>query len=565
MAWFIAGVRSRVRRNLGVATVVFLATMAAVVATALATINPSRDANAVAGAITDSAPGGSVTGASFPIIPPPPQCSNGTDDDGDTFTDFPADPECASAEDGDEDTAGDQIGGNPAGVSDSSLTGFPTSGPNYAILSNGDTRIADDPNNADDSGVDSGGGDGGHGSSFFDVVTLKVDLNVPAGANCAQVDFRFLSEEFPEFVGQDVNDGFVAELDTSDFSADPSQNNKVVAPHNFAFDQGGNVISVNTSGPTAMSAAEASGTTYDGATPLLRASTPITSGAHSIYFSIFDQGDGIFDSAVFLDHLQLVNLSGQQCHAGATNDFTPPDTTITQGPHNGSTISDATPTFKFTSSEPNSTFECSVDGGPFQACTTPFTTDHLADGQHTFAVRAIDAAGNVDPTPAQRTFTVHHQPPGPGPQPHPHPHHPSLKCGGSKATIVGTPHGDNIHGTKKADVIVARGGADKIHSLGGPDKVCPNKGNDTVGGGKGGDFLRGGAGDDAERGSRGNDILRGKQGDDVLRGGRNADLLGGGRNSDALLGGRGNDTLHGGAGLDQCLGGGGHNLFADCE
>ena len=223
------------------------------------------------------------------------------------------------------------------------------------------------------------------------------------------------------------------------------------------------------------------------------------------------------------------------------------------------------PTFKFTSSEPNSTFECSVDGEPFHVCTRPFTTHHLADGQHTFAVRAIDAAGNVDPTPAQRTFTVHHQPPGPAPQPHPHPHPPSLRCGGSKATIVGTPHGDNIHGTKKADVIVARGGADKIHSLGGPDKVCPNKGNDTVGGGKGGDFLRGGAGDDAERGSRGNDILRGKQGDDVLRGGRNADLLGGGRNSDALLGGRGNDTLHGGAGLDQCLGGGGHNLFADCE
>jgi Ca2+-binding RTX toxin-like protein len=565
MAWFFATVRSRIRRNLGFATVAFLATMAAVVATAVAAINPSRDANAVTGAIADSAPAGSVTGASFPIIPPTAECSNGIDDDGDGLTDFPADPDCASAQDDDEFTAGDQpvdtTGINPAAVADSGLASFPTSGTTFGILSSGDATFADDPNDSESTGASNNGGDGGHGSSFFDVVTLKVDVNVPASSNCAQIDFRFLSDEFPEFVGSNVNDGFVAELDTSDFSADPAQNNKVIAPHNFAFDQDGNVISVNTSGPTAMSAAEASGTTYDGATPPLRASTPITSGPHSIFLSVFDQGDSIYDSAAFIDHLQLVNLPGSACHAGATADFTPPDTTITHGPANGSTISDATPTFKFTSTEANSTFECSVDGGNFQSCNTPFTTHHLDDGQHTFAVRAIDQAGNVDPTPAHRSFKVHHA----APQPQPHPHHPSLKCAGSKATIVGTSHGDNIHGTRKADVIVARGGNDKIHSLRGADKVCSNKGKDTVGGGRGDDFLRGGGGNDSERGGRGHDILRGKQGDDVLRGGRNGDLLGGGRNSDALFGGRGNDILHGGNGIDQCFGGSGNNLFADCE
>jgi Ca2+-binding RTX toxin-like protein len=258
-----------------------------------------------------------------------------------------------------------------------------------------------------------------------------------------------------------------------------------------------------------------------------------------------------------------VNLLSSFSPTGAVPDTNPPDTHITHGPAEGSTINDPTPTFKFTSTEANSTFECSVDGGNFHSCHTPFTTNHLSNGQHTFAVRAIDAAANVDPTPAERTFKVHHA--APAPQPQPHPHHPSLKCAGSKATIVGTPHGDNIHGTKKPDVIVARGGNDKIHSLGGADKVCSNKGNDTVGGGGGADFLRGGAGDDAERGSRGKDVLRGKQGDDVLRGGRNDDLLGGGRNSDALLGGRGNDILHGGNGIDQCFGGSGNNLFADCE
>ena len=40
------------------------------------------------------------------------------------------------------------------------------------------------------------------------------------------------------------------------------------------------------------------------------------------------------------------------------------------------------------------------------ACTSPATFSGLAAGPHTFAVRAVDAAGNADPTPAIRSFTV---------------------------------------------------------------------------------------------------------------------------------------------------------------
>ena len=75
-----------------------------------------------------------------------------------------------------------------------------------------------------------------------------------------------------------------------------------------------------------------------------------------------------------------------------------PDTTITGGP-TGPT-NDTTPTFTFPSTEAGSTFECRVDSAAFATCTSPFTTAALADGAHTFEVRATDAAGNVDATPA---------------------------------------------------------------------------------------------------------------------------------------------------------------------
>ena len=94
-------------------------------------------------------------------------------------------------------------------------------------------------------------------------------------------------------------------------------------------------------------------------------------------------------------------------------DTTPPETTIDSGPENGSTTSDTTPTFGFSSNEPG-TFACRVDGAAFGPCSGPgdtHTTATLADGSHTFEVRAIDAASNVDPTPASRTFTVDTTPP----------------------------------------------------------------------------------------------------------------------------------------------------------
>jgi hypothetical protein len=84
-------------------------------------------------------------------------------------------------------------------------------------------------------------------------------------------------------------------------------------------------------------------------------------------------------------------------------DTAPPNTTLTSSP--GATSGPAVE-FAFTSSENGSTFECSLDSSPMAPCTSPKSYTGLTDGSHTFAVRAIDPAGNVDPTPATHTWTV---------------------------------------------------------------------------------------------------------------------------------------------------------------
>jgi hypothetical protein len=95
-----------------------------------------------------------------------------------------------------------------------------------------------------------------------------------------------------------------------------------------------------------------------------------------------------------------------------TVDVTPPETTITDAPPAYVPSRDAT--IAFTGSDnlgPDVSFECSVDGAPFAECTSPASLTGLSEGQHTFAVRAIDEAGNVDPTPATTTWTVDVTPP----------------------------------------------------------------------------------------------------------------------------------------------------------
>lgn len=87
-----------------------------------------------------------------------------------------------------------------------------------------------------------------------------------------------------------------------------------------------------------------------------------------------------------------------------TVDLTPPGTTIASGPESTSGSNEAR--FGFTSTEANSKFECQLDSAAFAPCASPEVYTGLRDGNHTFSVRAVDAAGNTDATPADRAWTV---------------------------------------------------------------------------------------------------------------------------------------------------------------
>jgi hypothetical protein len=84
-------------------------------------------------------------------------------------------------------------------------------------------------------------------------------------------------------------------------------------------------------------------------------------------------------------------------------DTTPPDTTIDSGP--SGTVKSREATFFFSSSEPKSTFQCKLDAAT-SPCVSPTTYTGLANGTHTFEVKATDAASNTDPTPASRRWKV---------------------------------------------------------------------------------------------------------------------------------------------------------------
>jgi Fungalysin metallopeptidase (M36)/Fungalysin/Thermolysin Propeptide Motif len=99
---------------------------------------------------------------------------------------------------------------------------------------------------------------------------------------------------------------------------------------------------------------------------------------------------------------QQRNLATFGGGGGGGGDTTVPETAITSGPRDKTRKRRAK--FSFAATEASS-FQCGLDGAAFKPCTSPKTVT-VKRGKHRFAVRATDASGNTDPTPATDSWKV---------------------------------------------------------------------------------------------------------------------------------------------------------------
>ena len=153
-----------------------------------------------------------------------------------------------------------------------------------------------------------------------DYVEMKISLKVPTNARSFSFQFTFLSAEYPEWVGSDYNDKFLALLDSQSYKG------------NISFDKNKNPVTVNvgffdacdsalicdgkkTNTCTPAKVGELSGTGYElddgegrragGGTGWLTTTAPVTPGeTATLRFILFDEGDHILDSAVVIDNFQ---------------------------------------------------------------------------------------------------------------------------------------------------------------------------------------------------------------------------------------------------------------------
>ena len=133
------------------------------------------------------------------------------------------------------------------------------------------------------------------GSQGYDQATLTLNLLVPPNQNSFSFDFNFLSAEYPEFVGMIYNDTFEANITGSAFTG------------NAAIDSIGNMVNVNSALFTVTSPQDLQNTGFGngdgGGTGWLTILVPVTPNDQiQVQFTIYDMGDGIYDSTVLLDN-----------------------------------------------------------------------------------------------------------------------------------------------------------------------------------------------------------------------------------------------------------------------
>jgi hypothetical protein len=150
------------------------------------------------------------------------------------------------------------------------------------------------------------------GGSAFDYTEIRIVANVPPTNNSLNYDFAFFSTEYPFYFGSEFNDMYIGWLESESWTG------------NISFDTNGNPISLN-AGFLDFRDDDANLAEFDGTcmkqhagTKWLQSVAPVTPGEEiTLVLAVFDLGDSILDSYVFLDNF------GWGCEGDDTPSTTP--------------------------------------------------------------------------------------------------------------------------------------------------------------------------------------------------------------------------------------------------
>ncbi|MGL5011164.1 MAG: choice-of-anchor L domain-containing protein, partial [Paracoccaceae bacterium] len=397
------------------------------------------------------------------------------------------------------------------------------------------------------------------GQATFDGAILNATF-IPDGEYLT-MQFVFLSEEYPEYINQNVNDAFGVWV------------NGTFVPVSIA--SGGNVAidTVNQNNNRNLyidNTTDQYNTEMDGFTYTLSFKTKVNPGVqNTIKIGIADGGDAVFDSNLLIvgdsvqsyslafdDMVQLTRNSTRVVDVLANDrDILEGGLTITQIMGQNVVVGQ---TITLTTGE---TVTLNANG------TLTVTSDNdLGTNNITYTI--VDSQGNTD-IGYLAIETVNNVTPDGVVQ--------GTAAGDLINTAyIGDPDGDRIDNndgqgilgtTGNADLIYAGDGNDTIlagaandiaYGGSGADSIDVGDGNDTVGAGMGNDTVFGGAGNDYVELNQGNDAFGtfgvDSAGNDTVYGGLGNDSIIGGNNDDVLYGDAGNDTLSGGVGSDSLFG-----------
>ena len=244
------------------------------------------------------------------------------------------------------------------------------------------------------------------------LVALSLALLATA-AGAAPPDNRYGATIAPTAVGPSANATYTIALANRNTSTAAANNAHVAVPAGFIVDPG--TLAAKSSAAGSCSTADWT-VTLDGAPVAIHAIAPpgpaaaLCPGA-TLRISFAAKAPTAEHSYTWTTTLArdatTFELQGAQPKV-AVDGTPPPAPTISQVPPNPSNSSSAA--FAFADGDATATLRCRLDAAAFTACTSPTSYAALVEGAHTFAVKAVDAAGN-ESAAASYSWTVDRTPP----------------------------------------------------------------------------------------------------------------------------------------------------------